>query len=361
MLVDAPVNIRGGMNLVQQNFPIRSQAIVITGPTGVGKTDLALSLAQSLPIEIINADVGQFYEPLTIGTAKPDWRHLPCRHHLFDIIDHPRDLSVLEYRERVRLCISAIRERGNIPLIVGGSLFYLKSLIYPPRAQQSGSVAGENERQVAEPQTPSPQETAQSVVNLWNELYALDPVRAQAINKNDHYRITRALAIWRQTGRKPSECVPVYDPLFDFFLMYVSREKKQLHERIAQRVDAMLHGGWIEEVRCLKDSAWEPFLLRKKIIGYPDILQYLNSSVSNHGSTSLSENITRKTLSYAKRQETFWRSFERTLAHARAGHAHESFHTHCNLTLSHDDLYINQLLSDIKFWLQKNNHVTRKE
>jgi len=101
--------------------------LLLSGPTASGKTALALELAEKLSGEIINADVGQLFTPCSVGTAKPAWRSKKIPHHLFDIIDEPQDLSAATYRDRVLEKIAEIQKRGNRPLIVGGSLFYLKS------------------------------------------------------------------------------------------------------------------------------------------------------------------------------------------------------------------------------------------
>ena len=111
--------------LIKQPF-----TLIIYGPTGVGKTDLALDLAQHIPIEIINMDMGQFYTPLSIGTAKPDWKNSPVPHHLFDIINEPRNFTVSEYRILFYKKVGEIIERGNLPVVVGGSGFYLHSLLF---------------------------------------------------------------------------------------------------------------------------------------------------------------------------------------------------------------------------------------
>ena len=97
--------------------------IVLYGPTAVGKTDLSLAIAQQLSAEIINMDVGQFYTPLSIGTAKPDWCSFSTPHHLFDTIDSPRDFSVTEYRQSVLEKMDMIWQRNHVPLLVGGILY----------------------------------------------------------------------------------------------------------------------------------------------------------------------------------------------------------------------------------------------
>src|SRR5271156_1977599 len=103
--------------------------LIVYGPTGVGKTDLALAIAKRIPAEIINMDVGQFYTPLSIGTAKPDWKQSPIPHHLFDIINNPINYTVNDYRTVLYTTVKEILARGNLPILVGGSGFYLHSLL----------------------------------------------------------------------------------------------------------------------------------------------------------------------------------------------------------------------------------------
>ena len=110
----------------------RKKAVVITGPTGVGKSDLALKLAEEVNGEIVNADIGQFYTPLTIGTAKPDYKSTPLKHHLFDLIDTPTHFTVVDFRFHVATLVQDLYNHGITPIIVGGSSFYLKALFFPP-------------------------------------------------------------------------------------------------------------------------------------------------------------------------------------------------------------------------------------
>ena len=113
--------------------------LVISGPTAVGKSNLAERLAAMFPAELIIGDMGQCYTPFTIGTAKPDWRNSPIPHHLFDILDEPRNITVVEYYHKVQQTLTDIWQRNRLPIIVGGSSFYLASLFFPPKytAQKS--------------------------------------------------------------------------------------------------------------------------------------------------------------------------------------------------------------------------------
>ncbi len=272
--------------------------LIIAGPTGVGKSDFAEMLARELPAEIVNADMGQCYTPLTVGTAKPNWHESDIPHHGFDTINEPHDLTVMAYREQLKEIMTDIWRRGKLPIVVGGSSFYLASLFFPPKADVN-----------AVPVTIEvPQE------DLWLELFNIDPQRAQQIAPNDYFRIRRALAIWRTTGTKPSCYVPTYEPMADYHMVFLTRDTQELNERIAVRVEKMLQTGWIEEVQALKGTDWEPFLLRKKIIGYDDILKFLDvQEPTVKDRQALALRILQRTCQYGKRQRTFWRMLEARL------------------------------------------------
>ena len=305
--------------------------LIIYGPTGVGKTDLALSIAAQTPSEIINMDVGQFYKPFSIGTAKPDWKHLSTSHHLFDIIEEPRNLTVVEYREMVTHLIKKITDRGNLVILVGGSGFYLHSLLFPPVHNIpliNASLSGEKS---------------------WEFLCAVDPERAKSIHKNDTYRIERALLIWQQTGQKPISLMPEYNPIADFMLLHAGRETAQLNNLINQRVLAMVNQGWIEETKKLISMTdWYNFIRKKKLIGYNEIIDFLESKQDPCSWNYMIEVVSNKTRQYAKRQRTFWRKLKRDIAQQplRSGVAIGCIEE-LNLTNLNLRLYINELLQKL--------------
>lgn len=302
----------------------------ILGPTGVGKSDFALAFAAACNGEIINCDVGQFYVPLTIGTAKPAWKEEKIPHHLFDILTEPQDYSVMSYRIAVSTAIDEIRQRGKTPLIVGGSLFYAQALFFPPcdrSAAASDNFASSNFASF-------------STKELWEQLAAIDSERAQALHPNDRYRIERALTLWTTTGVRPSTCKPRYAPIVsDWRICYVTRERASLYDRINRRTEQMIHhGGWIEEVRAL-DPRWYPFVRKKGLIGYGEIIDALQQGTPERELITM---IQQETRHYAKRQGTFWRSMQRRLTEQIAKGADGEIVV-LNLTLHDVDLYIRQL------------------
>jgi len=314
--------------------------LVIFGPTGVGKTDIAITLAEQIPAEIINMDMGQCYAPLSIGTAKPDWQSQKIPHHLFDSINEPKNFTVTQYRKLCLDAMNAIWDRGNLPILVGGSAFYLQSLFFPPLTQPFGQAI----TMVAMPDE----------ANSWDSLNEIDPKRASMIHPNDSYRINRALSIWHTLGKKPSDYIPLFNPPSSYTVLCLGRERKELYERIDSRVYAMIRDGWLEETKSLQKTPWEVFVRSKKIIGYDDIFAYLEGDRSPENLKKMIHAIQQKTRNYAKRQMTFWRKLEIDLTNAIQAHqaqdALEGEIGVVNLTLLDVDLYISQLLKKVNTW-----------
>lgn len=282
---------------LRMNHSSTLPVIIMYGPTGVGKTDFSSILSMHYPIEIINMDMGQLYTPLTIGTAKPDWQNEKIPHHLFDVVDEPKHCNVIAYRQWVDSLIKAIHARNALPVLVGGSGFYLRSLFFPPH-NDSGI-----ETQVTI--------TEKSEISF-DDLYAIDPERASAIHPNDTYRIQRALHIWQTTGKKPLYNKPIYNPLpYYCVIACLQRDTQELYTRINERVIAMIEKGWVKEVEQLMHTPWKSFINEKKIIGYNDISSYIESDESDLD--SLIAHIQQRTRNYAKRQMTFWRMLARSL------------------------------------------------
>ena len=249
---------------MKQNF-----FIVIYGPTGVGKTQLAEELSPHIPLEVINADVGQFYKPFSIGTAKPDWENSKLKHHLFDILNEPCDYTVVEYRKQVMQIMQEVWKRNRIPVIVGGSGFYIRSLFFPPK----GDVASKIDFI----------ESSSSKRKLWDELKNLDPLRASKIKVNDVYRVRRAIEICKESRENvsvASDFIPQFSPISNFIYIDVTRSREELYQLINDRTNEMLKNGWIDETRLICGSSWESFIKRKKLIGYNEILDFIKSKSS---------------------------------------------------------------------------------
>ncbi|MCL5436460.1 MAG: tRNA (adenosine(37)-N6)-dimethylallyltransferase MiaA [Candidatus Dependentiae bacterium] len=319
--------------------------LVVTGPTASGKTAFSTELGKRLAIEVINADVGQFYTPLSIGTAKPDLASVTVPHHLFNIITEPRSLSAATYRTRAQELVQDILARGKLPVFVGGSLFYIRSLFYPPRPESPVNPAilpVHDDDECAD-------DEGIATDFLWERLNRIDPARASAIGRNDRYRILRALAIWRRTGRLPSSCAPVFSPLLSpetgllrGCLISLEWERSALYRRIDMRVVQMFAEGLEAEVGGL-DAEWRRFLCEKKLIGYAEIIR---AAISQRGLGELVSVVQQNTRAYAKRQLTFLRAFMRSL---RA--LPEMTVIDADLTLSGDTLYIEQVIRWAQSWM----------
>jgi tRNA dimethylallyltransferase len=222
--------------------------LVLTGPTGVGKSDWAVRLAESAPVEIVSVDSALVYRGLDIGTAKPS-RALRERiaHHLIDICDPAEGYSAGRFVADALECIHAIHARRRVPLLVGGTMLYLRALLQglAPLPQASPELRAELDARAAQHGWPA----------LHAQLAQLDPAAAARIAANDSQRIQRALEVCYSSGRALTELQrATVSPLADWPLQYwalVPRERAQLHERLAQRFDAMMAAGLLEEVAAL--------------------------------------------------------------------------------------------------------------
>ena len=276
--------------------------IVIAGPTGSGKSSLAVELALSFGGEIINADSMQVYRGMDIGTAKPtreEQRGIP--HHLLDIVRPDEEFNAAIYCSLALPLIRDICARGKICFVVGGTGLYIKSLkeglfrCPPADRQLRESLQREYE--------------ASGAVKLYERLLRIDPESAKKIHLNDRARIIRALEIIHLTNRLPSELVEEQGlregrPMSNLKLC-LQIDRKELYRRINERSVAMVDGGLTEETENLLKSGYSPDLKPMKAIGYKHIVRYLN------GDWSIAEtinNLQRDTRRYAKRQLTWFRA-----------------------------------------------------
>lgn len=291
----------------------------ISGPTASGKTDLSLKIAKELRdtiglnSQIINADVGQFYYELSVGTAKPDWRNMPVKHHLFDVLNSPNELNVFSYRKMVIDVARQVAKEGDLPIIVGGSLFYLQSIFFPP-LQSLQSIGCESDSEQRDGRLVETKLSEKERKDFWRKLNEIDPDRAKEIHPNDTYRLVRALDIWEKTGKKPSDYEPNFDPPCHARISFIDLCRETLFDRINRRTSQMvLESGWIDEAKKLKGSAWETFLQVKKLIGYPEIFSWIEEGENEEAVDDLVKEIQKKTRHYGKRQITFWKKFQNLL------------------------------------------------
>jgi tRNA dimethylallyltransferase len=322
----------------KKNEALTSKSFVaIIGPTGVGKTALAESLGKFFPIHIINGDMAQLYSPLTIGTAKPEWRSSSFTHYLFDVLNAPESYSAPQYRSAVHNLLQAKARTQDIPLIVGGSTLYMWSLFFAQAQGNHTQWALEEAKQWIESLQPC---------DYWSTLHAIDQERAAALHPNDTYRVYRALLQWRLQGKRPSTFKPTFSPLAKSLIIHIDKERAILRNDLEKRVRSMLENGWIQEVNNLYATPWKKFWEEKKIIGYQEIAQFLEAGMSAQHIDTLVSAITQKTVAYAKKQATFWRMLRQKLNNNQAHSSME--YVYIDLTFSTPDLYIKQLCQQIE-------------
>lgn len=280
--------------------------IILTGPTAVGKTDLSISLAKAVNGEIISADSMQVYRNMDIGTAKimPDEMQ-GIRHHLIDVLDPSEDFNVFLFKELATKAMNEIYERGHVPIIAGGTGFYIQSVLYDidfSNEENDNSYRKELEVLALE-------KGAEYVHNMLKEI---DIESAEQIHFNNTKRVIRALEYYHLTGQKMSdhnkEQRAKESPYnFAYFVLNDLREK--IYERINKRVDIMVENGLVEEVRKLVSMGYTREMVSMQGLGYKEIIDYIN------GEISLEEAIyrlKRDTRHFAKRQLT-WFGREKTV------------------------------------------------
>jgi tRNA dimethylallyltransferase len=282
---------------------VRPRVLVIAGPTGAGKSDYAWQLAQRLPVEIISVDSAQVYRGMDIGTAKPSAaEQAAVPHHLLDLCEPETVYSAGQFRRDALDCIAQICGRGRVPLLVGGTMLYFRSLFQgiASMPQADTALRAELDARAARHGWPA----------LHAQLAQLDPVAAQRIHVNDAQRIQRALEVLTLAGtgltqlwQQPSPPEVSFDSLI---CVLQPGDRAQLHERLARRLDAMLAVGFVEEVQRLRQrpglTVDSPAL---RAVGYRQLLAYCSGEQSL---PTAREQAVAATRQLAKRQMTWLRS-----------------------------------------------------
>lgn len=271
--------------------------IILAGPTAVGKTALSIQLAKALNAEIISADSMQVYRGMDVGTAKiakEEMQGVP--HHLIDMIEPEDEWNVMLFCQRAEEKIREIASRGHIPMIVGGTGFYIHALAYGAEFDEEDTnteLRGELEKMNTE--------------DLYQKLQELDPASAEAIHPNNRKRVIRAIEYAMDTGSPISELnerLKQKESPYRLCYLVLNMPREILYERIERRIDQMMDQGLEEEVRRLRDKGCTKDMVSMKGLGYKEILTYLE------GECSLDEAIytlKRDTRHFAKRQLTWWR------------------------------------------------------
>jgi tRNA dimethylallyltransferase len=248
--------------------------IAIVGPTAVGKSELALHLAQYFPIEIISADSRQVYRFMDIGTNKPSpAERESVLHHLIDVVEPDQVFSLAMYHQLAIKALKAIQQKSKLPLLVGGSGLYVWSLV---EGWEIPRVPPDQNRR-SQLEARAKQEGSQ---NLYQELQDIDPVAALKINPSNTRRIIRALEIYHATGQRPSQLQRKEAPDFPILLIGLTRERSELYGRIDWRVEKMIQTGLVEEVEQLLKKGYNLSLPSMSGIGYRQICQFLQGEMT---------------------------------------------------------------------------------
>lgn len=279
----------------------KRKLIVLTGPTAVGKTHLSIGLAKEIGGEIISADSMQVYRHMDIGSAKiteAEMEGVP--HYLIDILDPKEEFNVFSFQKLAKEAMEHIYEKGSIPILAGGTGFYIQSVLYDIDFQE-----GETDvKYRKELETLAMEKGAD---HLHQMLFSVDRESAGSIHKNNVKRIIRALEYYHLTGSPISEHNRMErqkESPYDFCYFVLNEKRELLYERIEKRVDRMMEAGLLEEVKKLKEMGCTMEHISMQGLGYKEILGYLEGKYDLEQAVYL---IKRDTRHFAKRQLTWFK------------------------------------------------------
>lgn len=275
--------------------------VILTGPTAVGKTALSIKLASEIGGEIISADSMQVYRQMDIGSAKikpEEMGGIP--HHLIDILEPEEEFNVCLFEKLALEAIEQIYERGHIPVVVGGTGFYIQALLY-----QIDFTEEETDTAFRDKLWQLGEEKGNHY--LHELLRKVDPESAEEIHENNRKRVIRALEFYENSGKPISthnkeqrQKTSAYNSCY----FVLTDDRKKLYERIESRVDQMLSKGLVDEVRTLKERGCNASMVSMQGLGYKEILEYLDGRCSLLEAV---EKIKKETRHFAKRQLTWFR------------------------------------------------------
>lgn len=280
---------------------MKKPIIILTGPTAVGKTKASIGLAKALNGEIISADSMQVYKYMDIGSAKIRPEEMQgVKHYLVDVLDPEDEFHVVRFQQMAKQAMEEIYAKGKIPIVVGGTGFYIQALLYDidfTESNEDTAYRDELEHLASE----------KGADYLHEMLREVDPASAETIHANNVKRVIRALEFYKLTGQKISEHNEkerAKESPYDFCYFVLNDDRKLLYDKIDQRIDLMLKEGLLEEVEALRQKGYTKDMVSMQGLGYKEILDYLN------GECTLEEAIyilKRDTRHFAKRQLTWFR------------------------------------------------------
>lgn len=275
-------------------------AVVICGATASGKTGFSVDIAKAIGGEVVSADCMLVYKRLNIGTAKPtveERKGIP--HYMIDIAEPEQSYSVSDYENAALPLVYDIVQREKVPVICGGTGFYIQSLLFE---RQNGNVPAD--ARIREKYENLALEKGKGYVH--SMLAEVDPESAEKLHPNDLKRVIRALEIFECTGRKKSEQRDGFEPRIRYAAFAFDYPRNILYERIDRRVDQMLSAGLVDEVESLYRDGIDEHCQCMQGIGYKEVLEFLKNRISY---STMSDMIKQNTRNYAKRQITFFKKF----------------------------------------------------
>ena len=279
---------------------MNAKLLCLLGPTAVGKTEIAIQLAQRLNAEIVSVDSRQIYRQMDIGTAKPTpEEQRAARHHLIDCVDISQPFSVADYQSLADAAIADIRNRGKRVLLVGGAGLYFRAIV-DGLFEGPGANPALRKRLEAEA-------VQNGVDTLHKRLQACDPESADRIHPNNLVRVIRALEVYELTGTPMSELQQQWHPekqRYPFIAFGLTMPRPLLYRRIEQRVDVMLANGLIAEVESLLAAGYARDSVALQSFGYRELIAYLDGDCTYMEAISQLKQNTRR---FAKRQLTWFR------------------------------------------------------
>ncbi len=288
----------------------KAPLILIVGPTAVGKTDLALQVAERVDGEIVSADSRLFYRGMDIGTAKPSHSEQDrVRHHLIDIVNPDQTLSLAVFQTMAREVIADIQRRGKLPLLVGGTGQYIRAVTEgwkPPAVTPDPRLRAELGRIGEE----------KGVEWLHRRLQALDPEAAEKIHARNLRRMVRALEVILTTGRKFSEQRVRGESPYRLITVGLRRPRAELYERIDSRIEGMFAAGLLDEVRALLDKGYGSEVPAMSAIGYRECLRVLKGEWTVEQAKA---EMRRATRAYVRRQANWFKEADPNIRWFEAG------------------------------------------
>lgn len=276
--------------------------IIIAGPTAVGKSDIAIKLAKRINGEIISADSMQVYRMMDIGSAKVMPHEMDgITHHLIDVLDPTEDFNVALFQKLALNAIDEIYAKGKIPIIVGGTGFYIQSVLYEIDFNESMGPQSDYRKTLEKYADDFGPEA------LYEKLKEVDPKSCEAIHMNNVKRVIRALEYFNETGKPISEHNEeqrAKESNFDFAFFVLNDDRDYIYKRIDLRVDKMVDMGLIEEVTKLKNLGLKETDVSMQGLGYKEILAYLNGKLSLEEALEIVKRDSRR---FAKRQITWFK------------------------------------------------------